>query len=298
MYPILFKRYGQRLSLLIYIVLFPDLVYAHLLPTQYYPQNVGLVLLQTGVLVGLWLLSWKPQFGISPSIKYLTFIWLIFLVGLTLLEGSFIGWIGSFGTLLSSLYILFLLISFWLSVKKKKPETRLWITTLGYGSILLVFGFTLAYTYTHNPVITCTRWRIEKSKQDLETLAKSLALYYADHHTYPPGDPYLPFEYSKDTYFHIPHILTTPVAYLEILPHDPCNRNGKGFYEYGCGTTRSGKWYYIVTAYGNDVMSSIDERQYNPDLPEWNKDSIQSSGMTYDPTNGITSLGDIWRVSK
>ncbi len=167
-----------------------------------------------------------------------------------------------------------------------------------YGLTITAFCFSTASMYQYPAVMSCTKWRVKQSNQDLDLIAKALDAYYANNKSYPPGEPYKHRNSSQINGIRIPVLLTTPIAYLDKLPNDPCNHNGTGFYEYGSGTTKHGKWYYIVTAYGNDVMSNIDEQNYNPELLEWVKDSIQSSGLTFDPTNGLTSLGDYWRISK
>jgi prepilin-type N-terminal cleavage/methylation domain-containing protein len=131
----------------------------------------------------------------------------------------------------------------------------------------------------------------------------------------------------------VPYGLTTPVSYITTVPRDPFKKNGRGFYEYGGGpgvsggagaatinvTTNnfSGIWPaagWIVTSYGPDVVDGNtgagtgagDLREesawtdsYGTGSPDnmlcSNSAPLLNSGFTYDPTNGTTSAGDLWR---
>jgi hypothetical protein len=261
-----------------------------------------LIIVQTIILGILWYLSRKSLFGIVSAIKYLAGIWIILLIFHILWDRSFILWMNTFGILLPLVYIIIFITLFlntlYQNISGKISTTKPWLNSIVYGLTLTAFCFSTAYMYKYPATISCIQWRVKKSNQDLDMITKALDTYYVDNNSYPPGDLCKTRYPSKENTFQIPIILTTPIAYLDNLPHDPCNHNGDNLYEYGCGTTKKGNWYYIVTAYGNDVISNIDEQKYNPDIPEWAKDSIQSSGLTFDPTNGITSLGDFWRISK
>jgi hypothetical protein len=130
----------------------------------------------------------------------------------------------------------------------------------------------------------------------------------------------------------VPTSITTPVSYITKLPHDPFRNNGKGYYGLGGGPgiksgagrptiddaqhDFSGIWMssgWIVSSYGPDKVDgnssapggtqlreelcwsdsySID----TPDLMQCDKDHpLGYSTLTYDPSNGIISPGDVWR---
>jgi RNA polymerase subunit RPABC4/transcription elongation factor Spt4 len=130
----------------------------------------------------------------------------------------------------------------------------------------------------------------------------------------------------------VPIALTTPVAYATYLPHDPFHSNGRGYYGYGGGPgltgaggkptiddnnhDYSGIWPavgWIVTSYGPDVVDGniwmgsgqpLREElawsdSYSMDSPDFmqcdEKHPLVTSGFTYDPTNGTSSPGDVWR---
>lgn len=131
----------------------------------------------------------------------------------------------------------------------------------------------------------------------------------------------------------VPYALTTPVSYITTVPRDPFKKNGRGFYEYGGGpgvsggggratidlvnNNFSGIWPpsgWIVTSYGPDVVDgnigagtgAQDLREesawidsYSMSAPDNmlcdNAHPLSTSGFTYDPTNGTTSAGDVWR---
>lgn len=126
----------------------------------------------------------------------------------------------------------------------------------------------------------------------------------------------------------VPVILTTPISYITSVPHDPFKKNSRGYYEYSGGPGVAGipglpldqVWPpsgWIVTSYGPDVIDGNGAAPgtgtfaaYVGPLREescWTDsygganmtcdpaDPLQNLGLTYDPTNGVTSSGDVWR---
>ncbi|MFB3896806.1 MAG: hypothetical protein ACE14V_10960 [bacterium] len=130
----------------------------------------------------------------------------------------------------------------------------------------------------------------------------------------------------------VPFSLSTPIAFITYIPRDPFNHYGRGYYGYGGGPglhggsgiptiddadhDYSGIWPvsgWIITSYGPDVVdgnSSIPGGQvlkeelawsdfYSMDTPDLMQcdttHPLLTSGFTYDPTNGTTSPGDVWR---
>jgi hypothetical protein len=202
---------------------------------------------------------------------------------------------------------------------------------LGLVSIFLfVFFFTfLAESLLYNGFLNI-RSKVSQAKGEQNMIATGLEAYYLDNKTYPMADEPRsrePKSYENDgTYASeggiIPKILTTPIAYLTALPRDPFKLRGKGYYGYGSGRgpvnligTDNGKYLseggkpvlgtkgWIITSYGPDKVdgnSGIKSGAILREEVEWtdNIDTTQpliNKGLTYDPTNGIISPGDIWR---
>ncbi|MDI6784100.1 MAG: hypothetical protein QME64_08415 [bacterium] len=125
-------------------------------------------------------------------------------------------------------------------------------------------------------------------KGEQKMVATGLDAYYKEHKTYPLPD--------YDTLGNpvVPHSLTTPVVYITALPFDPFSGKKKQGYHYFAGPALdSTKTYWIITSNGPDKKSDLDISKYNPADQFW-KNLIVAPG-TYDPTNGTTSMGDIWR---
>ena len=161
-----------------------------------------------------------------------------------------------------------------------------------------------------------TRSKVSRAKAEQQSLATALESYYIDNNVYPRADQ--PSEVGPSETFTsdgsytqdggcIPRALTTPVAFITSLFKDPFKANGKGFYEYGGGPTvgtgigqtwPSGGW--IVTSYGPDGTDGYTGNQLREETA-WSDTvfgtavPLIASPFTYDPTNGTTSGGDVWR---
>jgi hypothetical protein len=174
-----------------------------------------------------------------------------------------------------------------------------------------------------------SRSLVSRAKGEHNMLATGLEAYYLDNKTYPMADEPRTRDsksYENDgTYASdggiIPKILTTPIDYLTALPRDPFRLKGKGYYGFGSGPgkvnligTDNGKYLskggkpvlgtkgWIVTSYGPDKVdgnSGIKSGSMLREEVEWTDIDITqplyTKGLTYDPTNGIISPGDIWR---
>ncbi len=91
-----------------------------------------------------------------------------------------------------------------------------------------------------NIVVTKDRSDSSRAKSEEQALASALESYYIDHNQYPLPD------YDENGRPVIPHILTTPFAYITSLFHDPFKDKGKGYYGYGCDMPTNS----IDTVYG------------------------------------------------
>ena len=179
------------------------------------------------------------------------------------------------------------------------------------GAVLISFQSRISKTHS----------LISKVKAGQSSLATALESYYIDNCVYPRAD----FDENDNPI--IPHVLTTPVAYAPCgssnkktvtfisdcnVVHDPFNKDGKGFYGYGGGPVTGGSpkstWPstgWIVTSYGPDTVSgNTSVPGGKPLVPSqaWTDSTgafvivpLKQSPLTYDPSNGLYSPGDVWR---
>ena len=83
-------------------------------------------------------------------------------------------------------------------------------------------------------------------------------------------------------------LLTTPISYLTTIPNDPFSKGEPTPYM----TTRCMKMQsFCINSLGSDGMTT-----WNPDM--WMCGMPMSYPLTYDPTNGTVSNGDIYRNTK
>lgn len=223
--------------------------------------------------------------------------------------------------------------------KKSKAESYhnvLFGILIGVAILIILVAIAIP-----NFLTAATPSKIRRAKSDMKMIATAIEAYYIDAGVYPsPGRPSFrePGSYNigEGSYAKeggiIPIALTTPVAYMTALPHDPFHKNNRGYYGYGGGpglTSADGKatiddndhdysdiwpvYGWIITSYGPDVMDGnsgvygvapLHEElcwsdNYSMDTPDFMQcdkiHPLQTSGLTYDPTNGVTSAGDIWR---
>ena len=164
--------------------------------------------------------------------------------------------------------------------------------------------------------------RIARAKCDMKSLSMVLESFYIDNNSYPPMDTdkirmRRQYKGCEDTpcgcaVIDISHImigtagdkriyLTTPVAYISSLPSDPFRTNC------GYGYGSNGQSYYILTCWGPDRRDSsgkeLDEREYTGaqfhdiDRAAFRTAPFTLSQLTYEPSNGMNSAGDIIRLS-
>lgn len=89
-----------------------------------------------------------------------------------------------------------------------------------------------------------------------------------------------------------PMTLTTPVPFIKSYPHDPFSKRGKGVFGYYNDREKG----YILFSPGPDRDYDIEADQ---DYDALARDPVQNLlDLTFDPTNGAQSDGDIWIVKK
>lgn len=168
-----------------------------------------------------------------------------------------------------------------------------------------------------------TRAKASRAKNDLRTLAGALEAYTVDHGL-PPldykvsrGDPQLPeMEPSTSGILHPGYVrggamcpgLTTPIAYIQnCWMDDPFGSSGIPFdqrkYTYN--------WFAPSPLRGNEANLDYIFQEYEKFYGYWRLGSIGPDGdfynkahtvyapsRVYDPTNGTTSAGNIWRSQR
>jgi type II secretion system protein G len=173
-----------------------------------------------------------------------------------------------------------------------------------------------------------TRAKVSRAKADMRTLATALEAYFTDHNSY-TNDSDGQFETGYNGFAR----LTTPVAFITSLAQDPfqtqikANQAASGdfkpaiHYQLGSGSDQDG-WngYYAGLTprpsklksdgtFGNPRVHSYEIISQGPDYLDDTSDSHYwpwgaSPGLSgtparlrqYDPTNGTTSRGDIYRL--
>ncbi len=149
-----------------------------------------------------------------------------------------------------------------------------------------------------------------RTKANLRSVATGLESYFVDNNTYPASalgsDPlsvFAPFPELKQRYSirnyvrGSAHSLTSPIAYLTsshlIDPFSADEKEKRRPYSYYSGKTHG----WIVISTGPDRDYDIDpERDYHGPKPSQPEESLLI--RAYDPTNGITSSGDIFRIKQ
>jgi prepilin-type N-terminal cleavage/methylation domain-containing protein len=169
-----------------------------------------------------------------------------------------------------------------------------------------------------------TRSKVSRVKSDMRSVATALESFRVDRQFYPPDGRWQVVGAAQDfvtakvgfnppasstgvNYWRLDNIfwLTTPIAYIATLPTDPF-------------TSTEGWWVgsYLYENYFNlakeqNIPNSIQtisindiERVDNHTVAEWLVESlgpdrikdVPFSFITYDPTNGTVSAGDIFRA--
>jgi hypothetical protein len=139
-------------------------------------------------------------------------------------------------------------------------------------------------------------------RQDMARIGTALEIYLEEHRVYPPADivQETSFHHSNGTVTsgYLPSVLSTPVAYLRFLPADPFSHTfGSKRRPYRYAT--DGKVHWALASVGPGGAPDSNLREYLlPDKANCNPELFFShlgsgSAVEYDPSNGVTSTGDI-----
>lgn len=168
------------------------------------------------------------------------------------------------------------------------------------------------------------RAKVARAESEMRNIQNALESFFIDNNGYPPMSndrllmrkQYRGLEDDQSD-INIAHIaigtgsrarrlyLTTPVAYISSLPFDPFHGDGQ---EFGYGYGSNGQSYYLLSSYGPDQADglgsgdALNELEYTgARITDTRRAGIRDgnwwlSQYIYNPSNGITSDGDVIRV--
>ena len=147
-----------------------------------------------------------------------------------------------------------------------------------------------------------TRAKVARVRSDQDAIAKGLEMYFMDNNSYPGDHDLDNWMNGEDGLFHI----TTPIAYLSSLPHDPFivkklaslvpqtgnayAAQGRDDYEMGSGSDNSPPYRvhaWSLISYGPDKLDTIGTHDPWP---------FGVNIQRYDASNGLHSYGDISKI--
>ncbi|MFH0794243.1 MAG: hypothetical protein V2A74_09465 [bacterium] len=151
------------------------------------------------------------------------------------------------------------------------------------------------------------RSKVSRARADMRSLATAMEAYYVDNNAYPawttdpakssryqrPVEPPIP-SFVRKTYQSSVMTLTTPIAYITTLMEDPFAGPKQTFGYYSKSVGNQLGW--ILFSPGPDGKFDLGWEIYDPSVPQPSLELL--TRYTYDPTNGMVSPGDIWRVKQ
>ena len=180
------------------------------------------------------------------------------------------------------------------------------------------------------------RSKVSRARADMRTMATALESYYVDNNQYPAWAAYgstiganltVSVDYGKipttvteydmrswavnpDPATDYMWTLSTPLGYITSYPGDSFSPLPGGTFGYYTDPTQIGWVIYSPgpdsdggsSGGGSDLNNDV-ESVYNPFITQPSLtlnvgDSSNDGAFTYDPTNGTSSQGDLWRVKQ
>ncbi|MBX7244229.1 MAG: type II secretion system protein GspG [Candidatus Sumerlaeaceae bacterium] len=155
---------------------------------------------------------------------------------------------------------------------------------------------------TPNYVDAAIRAKVSRVRSDLRSLATGIESYYVDNNCYPASDSVQTIRKASPNEPALPcfvtNCLTTPIAYLTSQFKDPFAKDGQTFAYYSRVVQvdpKTKKEGWILFSPGPNGKFDLDWKLYDPSKPQPSPEIIVQS---FDPTNGVDSPGDIWRVKQ
>jgi hypothetical protein len=183
--------------------------------------------------------------------------------------------------------------------------------SLGFWAVVFAAVFTASAFGRDASAEAVIRRKVDQVRADQRKLATAIESYFVDYNAYPawttdPAFLLRPPSQADAIAAHLkgpipsfrapgvqPRIatVTTPIAYIAFLPADPFVEQPNltfGYYAPPNG--------WIVWSAGPDGIFDLDWTVYDPAKPQPQPEIL--ARYTYDPTNGVVSPGDIWRVKQ
>ncbi|NQU44225.1 hypothetical protein HQ520_13125 [bacterium] len=181
-----------------------------------------------------------------------------------------------------------------MSVQVNEPKGILWMRngsaqSQGQAAAALMGAVTAAIAVP-SFLEAQSRAQGSRAQSDMRSLATALESYSIDNKSYPAPERYADWEVGG---YHGPYgrglsVLSTPVSYISEIPEDPFSPAGSPYlYHYWKGNG------WILLSLGPDQDLDV-----NPvrDYVVGSREQPLLFNKTFDPTNGATSDGDIWRL--
>ncbi|MDX9752714.1 MAG: prepilin-type N-terminal cleavage/methylation domain-containing protein [bacterium] len=139
--------------------------------------------------------------------------------------------------------------------------------------------------------------KLSRVKTDIRALAQAHEMYFVDNNSYPPESEDDIFTGRRTRMEAGLFCLTYPVAYMSSLPHDPFQDTSaarfegtEAAYETGVAQRNKKNVAYNIFSRGPDMA----ENGLYSAQPFFGMQRNNGEGNTYSPTNGLTSMGDIY----
>lgn len=173
--------------------------------------------------------------------------------------------------------------------------------TLGEMLVVLAVFVVLAIIFVLSSTQAMVKTKLSRTLQETQLVSRALGNYEADTLSLPPDAPGL-------------DVLTGPVKYMLTIPVDPFSDSDNGEQQYYAYVKNvSSRYRAIIVSVGpdgdSDLIKALEEANADngPGLSSKGEDSFQCIlsdedaselilNMTYDPTNGIVSSGDVFAV--
>jgi hypothetical protein len=196
----------------------------------------------------------------------------------------------------AAIMVLFLLPAF--GVAAREPA---WKAALAIAAALVVpmtfYWFIENSGFIDGP----PRETTSRAKADLRSMATAIEMYQIEHNSYPASTTTGPYGFWQSAE-PMPSFaggsgvagLTTPVAYLTSYFEDPFRKlsDHRTFAYYCNGPT------WIMISAGPDCRFDLPPDRLAPLLAAPHLPNDELTNYTYDPTNGMYSAGDIWRLKQ
>lgn len=171
-------------------------------------------------------------------------------------------------------------------------------------TITALIVFAVVVRHPHSGKAYRNREMVSRVRSDLRTVAIALESYFSDHELYPSGVSFgdmVPGTASElprtgEQLFTVPPTLTTPVSYLTSLFPDVFQRKKSRGLSFAYYTDGKG---WILFSPGPDQDYDITDPAKVYDSSVVPPSSLLVGGpWTFDPTNGASSSGDVWRTKQ